>query len=146
MKKYIPLVFFLLRLKRERKMSDTSSLFPLFGDPWLSCLLPSHYSLEDCLAVLGRVLSSEAEEFFWGSCPVDEGSRWQYMRLRSASWESLWVDSSRGSGVRRCPWVWSNHDGQHWWWGWRVDEESCKRQQIKRPLGVRWLTENCWMW
>ena len=23
-------------------MSDTCSLFPLFGDPWPSCLLPSH--------------------------------------------------------------------------------------------------------
>ena len=24
-------------------MSDTCSLFPPFGDPWLSCLLPTHY-------------------------------------------------------------------------------------------------------
>ena len=24
-------------------MSDTCSLFPLFGDPWPSCLLPSHH-------------------------------------------------------------------------------------------------------
>ena len=24
-------------------MSDTCRLFPLFRDPWLSCLLPSHY-------------------------------------------------------------------------------------------------------
>ena len=27
---------------REIKMSDTCRLFPLFGDPWPSCLLPSH--------------------------------------------------------------------------------------------------------
>ena len=34
-------VCFLLRLKREiKKMSDTCSLFPPFGDPWPSCLLP----------------------------------------------------------------------------------------------------------
>ena len=26
----------------KRKMSDTCSLFPPFGDPWPSCLLPSH--------------------------------------------------------------------------------------------------------
>ena len=26
---------------REIKMSDTCSLFPPFGDPWPSCLLPS---------------------------------------------------------------------------------------------------------
>ena len=34
---------FLLPLKRERekKMSNTCSLFPPFADPWLSCLLPS---------------------------------------------------------------------------------------------------------
>ena len=25
-------------------MSDTCSLFPPFGDPWLSCLLPSQYA------------------------------------------------------------------------------------------------------
>ena len=30
---------------RERKMSDTRSLFPPFGDPWPSCLLPSHSHL-----------------------------------------------------------------------------------------------------
>ena len=28
---------------RERKMSGTCSLFPLFGDHWPSCLLHSHY-------------------------------------------------------------------------------------------------------
>ena len=27
---------------RERKMSGMCSLFPPFGDPWPSCLLPSH--------------------------------------------------------------------------------------------------------
>ena len=32
---------FLLPLKREIQMSDTCSLFPLFGDPWPSCLLSS---------------------------------------------------------------------------------------------------------
>ena len=31
---------------REIKMSDTCSLFPPFGDPWPSCLLPSH-----CLSI-----------------------------------------------------------------------------------------------
>ena len=35
------LVCFLLPLKREIKMSDTCRLFPPFGDPWPSCLLPS---------------------------------------------------------------------------------------------------------
>ena len=39
-KKKISLVCFLLPLKRD-KMSDTCRLFPLFGDPWPSCLLPS---------------------------------------------------------------------------------------------------------
>ena len=44
--KNISLVCFLLLLKREiKKMSDICSLFPSFGDPWLSCLLPSHYHL-----------------------------------------------------------------------------------------------------
>ena len=28
---------------REIKMSGTCSLFPPFGDPWPSCLLPSHF-------------------------------------------------------------------------------------------------------
>ena len=37
----ISLVCFLLPLKRD-KMSDTCRLFPPFGDPWPSCLLPSH--------------------------------------------------------------------------------------------------------
>ena len=40
-KEKISVVCFLLRL-REIKMSDTCRLFPLFGDPWPSCLLPSH--------------------------------------------------------------------------------------------------------
>ena len=40
--KNITLVCFLLLLKREIKISDTCSLFPLFGDPWPSCLFPSH--------------------------------------------------------------------------------------------------------
>ena len=31
------------RLREREKMSDTCSLFPLFGNPWPSCLLPSHY-------------------------------------------------------------------------------------------------------
>ena len=39
--KKITLVCFLLLLKRERKKCDTCSLFPLFGDPSPSCLLPS---------------------------------------------------------------------------------------------------------
>ena len=30
-------------------MSDTFSLFPPFGDPWPSCLLPSQYTLISCL-------------------------------------------------------------------------------------------------
>ena len=34
---------------RERKMSDTCSLFPLFGDPWPSCLLiPHNHMLDFC--------------------------------------------------------------------------------------------------
>ena len=32
---------------REIKMSDTCRLFPPFGDPWPSCLLPSHHLLFD---------------------------------------------------------------------------------------------------
>ena len=40
-KEKISLVCFLLPL--EIKMSDTCRLFPLFGDPWPSCLLPSQY-------------------------------------------------------------------------------------------------------
>ena len=39
--KKITLVCFLLPLKRERKMFDTLP----FGDPWPSCLLPSHYGM-----------------------------------------------------------------------------------------------------
>ena len=47
--KNLTLVCFLLPLKREnKKMSDTYSLFPLFGDPW-TCLLPSQYQLESNL-------------------------------------------------------------------------------------------------
>ena len=42
-------VCFLLPLKRERKMSDTCSLFPLFVDLWPSCLLPSQYQLHGIL-------------------------------------------------------------------------------------------------
>ena len=34
---------------REIKMSGTCSLFPPFGDPWPSCLLPSQYY---CLIIL----------------------------------------------------------------------------------------------
>ena len=30
-------------LLREIKVSGTCSLFPPFGDPWPSCLLPSHF-------------------------------------------------------------------------------------------------------
>ena len=30
---------------REKKMSDTCRLFPPFGDPWPSCLLPSHQQI-----------------------------------------------------------------------------------------------------
>ena len=39
------LVCFLLPLKREIKMSDTCRLFPPFGDPWPSCLLPCHHPI-----------------------------------------------------------------------------------------------------
>ena len=34
--------FFSCCLRKREKMSDTCSLFPPFGDPWPSCLLPSH--------------------------------------------------------------------------------------------------------
>ena len=37
----VTLVCFFLPLKRERK-NDPCSLSPPFGDPWPSCLLPSH--------------------------------------------------------------------------------------------------------
>ena len=30
-------------------MSDTCRLFPPFGDPWPSCMLPSHYYIENQL-------------------------------------------------------------------------------------------------
>ena len=40
--KYNTSSLFLLLLKREIKKSDTCCLFPLLGDPWPSCLLPSH--------------------------------------------------------------------------------------------------------
>ena len=43
--KKILLVCFLLPLKRE-KMSDTCSLFPPFGEPWSSCLLPSQNEMK----------------------------------------------------------------------------------------------------
>ena len=36
------IVCFLLHLREREKMSNTCSLFPLFGDPWPSCLLTSH--------------------------------------------------------------------------------------------------------
>ena len=49
-------------------MSDPCSLFPLFGDPWPSCLLPSQWSLAipivpphdhtPCLVSDGRNLGS----------------------------------------------------------------------------------------
>ena len=32
-----------LSIKREKKMSNTCNLFPLFGDPWPSRLLPSQF-------------------------------------------------------------------------------------------------------
>ena len=39
-------VYFLLLLKGEiKQMHDTCSLFPPFGDPWPSCLLPSQHNL-----------------------------------------------------------------------------------------------------
>ena len=44
----ILLVCFLLPLKRD-KMSDTCRLFPPFGDPWPSCLLPSHHQGSPCM-------------------------------------------------------------------------------------------------
>ena len=43
-KKYITSLFPPL-LERYKKLSDTCSLFPPFGDPWPSCLLPSQYLL-----------------------------------------------------------------------------------------------------
>ena len=36
-------ICFLLPFKEREKMSDPCSLFPPFGDPWPSCLLPSQY-------------------------------------------------------------------------------------------------------
>ena len=42
-KKYLQFVF--SHCLRERKMSATSRLFPPFGGPWPSCLLPSHSPL-----------------------------------------------------------------------------------------------------
>ena len=43
--KNLTLVCFLLPFNREIKMPDSCSLFPLFGDPWPSCLLPSQYQI-----------------------------------------------------------------------------------------------------
>ena len=47
---------------RERKMSDTCSLFPPFGDPWPSCLLLSQV-LQRTLAFIWNV----EYEFFFNS-------------------------------------------------------------------------------
>ena len=59
-------------------MSNTRSLFPPFGDPWLSCLLPSHYfshltqradSFEKTLGKIeGRRKSGQQQ---WMSCLDD---------------------------------------------------------------------------
>ena len=41
-KKYHTSLFLPVAYEREKKMSDTCSLFPPYGDPWPSYLLPSH--------------------------------------------------------------------------------------------------------
>ena len=57
------LVCFLLPL-REIKMSDTCRLFPLFGDPWPSCLLPAH-RVQDELFCCGIISSGPKEKTFY---------------------------------------------------------------------------------
>ena len=63
-KKKILLVCFLLPL-RKIKMSDTCSLFPLFGDPWPSCLLPFH-RVQDELFCCGIISFGLKEKTFYG--------------------------------------------------------------------------------
>ena len=45
-------------------MSDTCRLFPLFGDPWPSCLLPAH-RVQDELFCCGIISSGPKEKTFY---------------------------------------------------------------------------------
>ena len=56
----ISLVFFSSCCLRERKMSGICSLFPPFGDPWPSCLLPSHYHFPEPYTLSSHVLLSHS--------------------------------------------------------------------------------------
>ena len=64
---------------REIKMSDTCSLFPPFGDPWLSCLLP--YQQENSLSIQLR------------------------RRAEIHTWRGVWMSWVRRNTV----WMCSNH-------------------------------------
>ena len=48
---------------REIEMSDTCSPFPPFGDPWPSCLLPSHYHILSF--IISESVSSMQSEKYW---------------------------------------------------------------------------------
>ena len=44
-------------------MSDTCRLFPLFGDPWPSCLLPSRNCRDIVMVLIRRIIQSTVESF-----------------------------------------------------------------------------------
>ena len=59
-------------------MSDICRLFPPFGDPWPSCLLPSHYDNNKHIFPLTVWITTNCGKFF---------KRWEYQTTWLASWE-----------------------------------------------------------
>ena len=59
-------------------MSDICSLFPPFGDPWPSCLLPSHYDNNKHIFPLTVWITTNCGKFF---------KRWENQTTWLASWE-----------------------------------------------------------
>ena len=61
-------------------MSDTCRLFPPFGDPWPSCLLPSHYCtialISQASKVLLKILQAKLQQYVGRELPdVQAGFR-----------------------------------------------------------------------
>ena len=60
-------------------MSDICSLFPSFGDPWLSCLLPSHYHLSIAI-LLFAVTMRKQKSWNFSSIHCLHRTHWAVLR------------------------------------------------------------------
>ena len=141
----ISLVCFLLLLKRDKNVWHWQSLSPPFGDPWPSCLLPSHNQ-----SILKEITPEYLLERLMLKMKLQS---FGHLMQWTDSFEKTWCWERSKAGGEGDDWGWDSWMASptQWTWVWVGSRSWCwtGRPGVLRFMGLQrvghyWVTELNW--